>query len=157
MQKYGNTISLDCATLLGWCVAMEGNLTDWGEVKLERGEVDLWELLNNLNSQYHPKRVIAENIFLKDNVKTFQRLANYHGVIALFCQLNGIELITKGYQPTEWKRALTGDSRASKERVLTYVNNRLRPYIKEPIKSDNIADAIGILLAWAKRERNKQM
>lgn len=155
MEIYGNTLSLDCATLLGWCVGVENVLTEWGEVKLKNGEIDLWKLLNDLDSKYHFERIIAENIFYKNNVRTFQRLANYHGVIALYCQLNNIDLITKGYQPTEWKRIFVCDSYASKEKVLKYANRYLSGRIKDPIQSDNIADAIGIFVAYLRRTRNK--
>ena len=149
MEKYGNTLALDCATLMGWSVAVEGMLTAYGEIRLKNGECDLWKFLTDITDKYQITRIVAEGIFLDNNVRTFQRLANYHGVINLFAQLNGLELITKGYQPTEWKRTLIGKAYATKEQVMTYVNNR----IGEHIQSNNITDAIGILLAWAKRQR----
>ena len=149
MEKYGNTLALDCATLMGCAVATERTLTEYGEIRLKRGEVDLWEFLTNITEKYDITRIVAENIFLDKNVRTFERLANYHGVIHLFAQLNGIELITKGYQPTEWKRALIRDAYATKEQVKKYVNKLLG----KRIESDNTTDAIGILLAWAKRQR----
>lgn len=152
MERYGNTLSLDCATLMGWSVAIEGKLTDYGETNLKNGEFDLWQFLTDINAQYHITRIVAEGIFLHNNPRTYERLANYHGVIKLFAQLNGVELITKGYQPTEWKRTLIGDAYATKEKVKTYINNRLGTHIQ----SDNITDAIGILLAWAKRQRRYQ-
>ena len=149
MEKYGNTLALDCATLMGWAVAVEGALTEYGETRLKRGEADLWKFLTDMTIKYHITRIVAENIFFDKNVRTFERFANYHGVIHLFSQLNGIELITKGYQPTEWKRALIRDTYATKEQVKKYVNKLLG----EHIQSDNTTDAIGILLAWAKRQR----
>lgn len=147
MATYGNTLALDCATLMGWAVAVEGVLSDSGETRLVNGEIDLWEFLSDISHKYQISRIVAEGIFLDSNVKTFERLANYHGVIKLFAQLNGIELITKGYQPTEWKRAITGKPYATKEQVNSFVNKVLGL----EIRSDNISDAIGILLAWVKR------
>ena len=85
----GNTLSLDCATLTGWAVAEEYNITDWGEIRLKDGELTLWRFLERIKDEYNITRIVAENIFLGKNVKTFQRLANFHGVICLFCQLNG--------------------------------------------------------------------
>jgi Holliday junction resolvasome RuvABC endonuclease subunit len=149
MEKYGNTLALDCATLMEWAVAVERALTDYGEIRLKHGEADLWEFLTDMETKYHITRIVAENIFLDKNVRTFERLANYHGVIHLFTQLNDIELITKDYQPTEWKRALMRDAYATKGQVKKYVNNLLGKHIE----SDNTTDAIGILLAWAKRQR----
>lgn len=149
MEKYGNTLALDCATLMGWSVAVEDKLTACGETRLTNGERDLWAFLTDITSQYHITRIVAEGCFLDKNVRTFERLANYHGVIKLFAQLNGLELITKGYQPTEWKRTLIGKPYATKEQVKSYVNRLLGAQIQ----SDNITDAIGILLAWAKRQR----
>lgn len=149
MEKYGNTLTLDCATLMGWSVAVEEKLTDYGETRLTNGELDLWQFLTNITNQYQISRIVAEGIFLNNNVRTFERLANYHGVIRLFALLNGLELITRGYQPTEWKRTLIGKSYATKEQIMTYVNNRLGAHIQ----SNNVTDAIGILLAWAKRQR----
>lgn len=148
MEKYGNTLALDCATLMGWAVALEGALTDYGETRLQRGEVDLWDFLTNITEKYGITRIIAESIFLDKNVRTFERLANYHGVIHLFSQFYGIELITKGYQPTEWKRTLTRDAYATKDKVKNYVNRLLGTHIQ----SDNTTDAIGILLAWARKQ-----
>jgi len=149
MEKYGNTLALDCATLMGWCVAVEDKLTDYGETRLKNGESDLWQFLTDITTQYQITRIVAEGIFLNNNVRTFERLANYHGVIKLFAQLNGLEFITKGYQPTEWKRTLIGDAYATKDKVRNYVNKRLGAHIQ----SDNITDAIGILATWAKRQR----
>lgn len=149
MTKYGNTLALDCATLMGWSVAVEDRLKDYGEIRLKNGERDLWEFLSDITAQYHINRIVAEGIFLGDNVRTFQRLANYHGVISLFAQLNDIELITKGYQPTEWKRTLTWNAYATKEQIKNYVNRR----IGANIESDNITDAIGILFSFIKRAR----
>lgn len=149
MENLGNTLALDCATLMGWSVAVEGKLTSYGETRLKNGESDLWQFLTDITAQYQVTRIVAEGIFLNRNVKTFERLANYHGVIKLFAQLNGIDLITKGYQPTEWKRTLIGDAYASKEKVRNYINKLLNAHIQ----SDNITDAIGILVAWSKRQR----
>ncbi len=149
MERYGNTLALDCATLMGWSVAIESKLKDYGEIRLTNGEVDLWDFLTNITNQYQITRIVAEGIFLNNNVRTFERLANYHGVIRLFTQLNGLELITKGYQPTEWKRTLIGDAYASKDKIKSYVNKLLGAQIQ----SDNTTDAIGILLAWAKKQR----
>ena len=148
MKKYGNTLALDCATLMGWAVAIEGALTAYGETRLKRGEADLWEFLTDMKAKHHITRIVAESIFLDKNVRTFERLANYHGVIHLFAQLNNIELIAKGYQPSGWKRTLCRDAYATKDHVKKYVNRLLG----EHIQSDNITDAIGILLAWAKRQ-----
>ncbi len=149
MEKYGNTLALDCATLMGWSVAVEGRLTAYGEKRLTNGEGDLWRFLTDITARYHIARIVAEGIFCDKNVRTFERLANYHGVIKLFAQLNGLELITKGYQPTEWKRTLIGKPYATKEQIKSYVNRLLGAHIQ----SDNITDAIGILLAWAKKQR----
>ena len=81
MKKYGNTLALDCATLMGWAVAIEGALTAYGETRLKRGEADLWEFLTDMKAKHHITRIVAESIFLDKNVRTFERLANYHGVI----------------------------------------------------------------------------
>ena len=48
MEKYGNTLALDCATLMGWAVAVEGALTEYGETRLKRGEADLWKFLTDM-------------------------------------------------------------------------------------------------------------
>lgn len=149
METYGNTLALDCATLMGWSVAVEDKLTNYGEKRLTNGERDLWQFLSDITAQYEITRIVAEGIFLNNNVRTFERLANYHGVIKLFAQLNGLELITRGYQPTEWKRALIGDAYATKDKVRNYINKRMGTHIQ----SDNITDAIGILATWAKRQR----
>lgn len=148
MEKYGNTLALDCATIMGWAVATEGTLTEYGETRLKRGEADLWKFLTDMTIKYHITQIVAENIFLDKNVRMFERLANYHGVIHLFSQFYGIELITKGYQPTEWKHVLIRDTYATKDTVKKHVNKLLGKHIQ----SDNIADAIGILLVWAKRQ-----
>lgn len=147
----GNTLALDCATLTGWAIAHENKIVEWGETKLKNGEVDLLDLLERLCEKHNIERIVAEGIFLGENVRTFERLANYHGVIKLFCQLNNIDLITKHYQPTEWKRVLLFNAYATKDEVKTYVNR----YLNTKIESDNITDAIGILIAWRRRERRR--
>lgn len=149
MAIHGNILALDCATLMGWCVAMGGAVTTYGELRLVNGERDLWKFLKETATQYNITRIVAEGIFLDKNVATFERLANYHGVINLFAQLNGLELITDGLQPTQWKRALIGKSYGTKSDVRHYINKILGTHIQ----SHNITDAIGIYLAWAKKYR----
>lgn len=150
MENNRNILALDCATTTGWCVGTVGKpITQWGEIKLNNGEVDLWKFLNEIAEQYNVTRILAEDIFLNKNVQTFERLANYHGVINLFCQLRGIELVRKGLSPTQWKRALVGDAYASKDKVRGYVSK----YVNTPIKSDNVSDAIGIFIAWQRLRR----
>lgn len=145
MKNSGNILALDCATTTGWCVGTVGKpIAQWGEIKLKNGESDLWDFLNETAGQYNVTRILAEDIFFNKNVQTFERLANYHGVINLFCLLRGIELVRKGLSPTQWKRALVGDAYASKDKVRGYVSK----YVNAPIKSDNVSDAIGIFIAW---------
>lgn len=148
-----NTLSLDCARLTGWCVAHGGTLAEWGEIDLGNKckESELWKFLSEITARHDIRRVVAEDIYFDKNPLTFMRLANLHGVIRLFCQSNGIELITDDYRPTEWKRALVGDAYASKDKVRTYINNLLHT----SIKSDNTTDAIGIRAVLLRRDRRR--
>lgn len=84
MDKYGNTLALDCATLMGWSVAVDDKLTDFGEKRVTTGERDLWQFLTDVSAKYQITRIVAEGLFFNNNVMTFERLANYHGVIKLF-------------------------------------------------------------------------
>ena len=62
MEKYGNTLALDCATLMGWCVAVEDKLTNYGETRLKNGERDLWQFLTYITTQYQITRIVAGHI-----------------------------------------------------------------------------------------------
>ena len=62
MEKYGNTLALDCATLMGWAVAVERALTDYGEIRLKHGEADLWEFLTDMETKYHITRIDRKSV-----------------------------------------------------------------------------------------------
>lgn len=152
-----NVLALDCATTTGWAVAVEGRLAEYGEIRLKAGECDLWAFLTEITAKYGITHIVAEGAFYdekKKNIKTFERLSNFHGVMHLFSQLNGLKFTSEGYQPTQWKRTLTCNAYATKEQVKDYVNNMLRRLDPrhQNIQSDNITDAIGIYLAWWKRQ-----
>lgn len=151
-EPIGNTLSLDCATTTGWAVAEKYSVTDYGEIKLKEGEKTLWDFLSEITKKHNITRIVAEDIFYDKSVPTFRRLANYHGVINLFCSVNGIELHRDNYLPTQWKRAILLNSYATKAQVMKYVNG----YMHTQIESDNTTDAIGILLAWKKRDQRKR-
>ncbi len=103
---------------------------------------DAHEKLVDLIKEFKPTRLAVEELFFFKNLKTAIQVAQARGVILL----TGIEnnLAIDEFTPLQVKQAVTGYGRAEKGQIQKIVALILG--IKEPIKSDDAADALAVAL-----------
>lgn len=117
-------------------------------LKFEQRLRYLHDELSTLVSEVHPGVMAVESLFTHPKrVMTGVRMAHARGVILLTAATCGAEVIE--LPPAEVKKALTGDGRASKERMQLAVMHQCG-LASMPEPSD-VADALGVAICAARR------
>jgi len=96
-----------------------------------------------------PDFAAIEEIFYGCNVATLIKIGEARGVILAACSLKGIEAF--GYSPSEVKKAVTGNGRASKTQVREMIKMLLGDNFK--IETDDVSDALAVAICQANRLR----
>ena len=120
----------------------------WGCVETEP-KTDIADRLCIIKSEllkiikeYKPDRAAVEELFFFKNVTTAVNVGQARGVIILTARENG--LAVDEFTPLQVKQAITGYGKAEKDQMQKMVAVILG--LKEKIKSDDAADALGIAL-----------
>jgi crossover junction endodeoxyribonuclease RuvC len=114
-------------------------------------EKRLLEIANGLRRlirEYGPESAAVEEVFYSANVKTALKLAHVRGVALLAVAEAGMGL--GEYSPLEIKMSVVGYGRAEKSQVQTMVRSLLR--LKEPVESEDAADALAVAICHAAHE-----
>ncbi len=98
--------------------------------------------LEKMITEFKPTRMAVEELFFFKNVTTAMQVAQARGVILLTAIENGLPV--DEFTPLEVKQAMTGYGRAEKSQMQRMVQTILG--MKNPIKSDDAADALAIAL-----------
>ncbi len=109
---------------------------------------ELYNFTRQLLKKFDPDVVVIEESFYGNNVKTLIRLAEVRASVIVAAGEESIEV--EEYSPREIKLAITGDGKASKERVAFMVSSLLN--IRRPEELD-FSDAIATALCSALRKR----
>lgn len=115
--------------------------TDPKEIFLER-LAEIHRELEKMIKEFKPTRMAVEELFFFKNATTAIQVAQARGVILLTAIENGLKV--DEFTPLEVKQAMTGYGRAEKGQMQKMVQTILG--MKEPIKSDDAADALAIAL-----------
>jgi crossover junction endodeoxyribonuclease RuvC len=107
------------------------------------------ETIREVARQFKPKAAAIETLYFAANVKTAMQVAQARGVAILATADEGIELFE--YTPLQIKQAVAGFGRAKKEQILRMVQILLG--LKEPPRSDHMADALAAALCHAQHQR----
>jgi crossover junction endodeoxyribonuclease RuvC len=114
-------------------------------------EKRLLEIANGLRrliTEYGPESAAVEEVFYSANVKTALKLSHVRGVALLAVAEAGMGL--GEYSPLEVKMSVVGYGRAEKSQVQTMVRSLLR--LKEPVESEDAADALAVAICHAAHE-----
>jgi len=150
---------------IGWGgIIQEGS--DWQVVNygcIETSSKDLFvERLAQLHKEvvkiikkYKPTRMSVEDLFFFKNLKTAIKVGQARGVILLTAVQNKLEV--DEFTPLQVKQAITGYGRAEKKQMQKMVQTILN--LKQPIKSDDAADALAVALCagqslWVSKLKN---
>ena len=119
-------------------------------------EKRLLEIANGLRRlirEYGPDSAAVEEVFYSANVKTALKLAHVLGVALLAIAEAGLKLAE--YSPLEVKVSVVGYGRAEKCQVQMMVQSLLR--LKEPIQSEDAADALAVAICHATHEAARRL
>lgn len=105
--------------------------------------------LDGLIATHLPSTLAVERLYFNRNAKTAMAVAEARG-IALLCAARA-GLVVAEYGPQEIKVAVTGSGSADKAQVQRMLALMLR--LVEPVRQDNVADAIAVALTHAHRSR----
>ncbi len=105
--------------------------------------------LDALIAEHAPGALAVERLYFNKNVKTAMAVAEARG-IALLCAARA-GLVVREYTPQEVKLSVTGTGGADKRQVQRMLSIVLR--LDEPIRQDNVADAVAIALTHAQRAK----
>lgn len=108
---------------------------------------EIHEELTSVIKKYQPDRMAVEELFFQNNAKTAFDVAQARGVILV----TGVEnkLPIDEFTPLQVKQAVTGYGRAEKDQMQKMIAVSLG--LKDKIKSDDAADALGVALTAAQR------
>ncbi len=127
-------------------------LVEAGLIKIKQDELQyqitqMVEGLEQIFNSHQIKEVAIEDIFYAYNPKTFIKLAQFRGAIALKI-LQEFGNFSE-YTPLQVKKAVTGNGKSKKEQVAFMVKRLLK--INVDIKPLDITDAIAVALTHAQR------
>ncbi len=105
--------------------------------------------LDALIAEHAPDALAVERLYFNKNVRTAMAVAEARG-IALLCAARA-RLEIAEYTPQEVKLAIAGNGAADKRAVQRMLVHLLG--LADPIRQDNVADAVAIALTHAQRAR----
>ena len=103
--------------------------------------------LDALVAEHKPDAVAIEEAFYAVNAQTFLKLAQVRGVALLLAAQ--ADLPIGEYSPLEIKKSVVGFGRAQKKQVQMMVSSLLG--LKEPVRSEDAADALAVAICHSQR------
>jgi crossover junction endodeoxyribonuclease RuvC len=107
--------------------------------------------LRALVAEHAPDGAAVEGVFLSANARTALKLAQVRGVALLVVAEAGVPLAE--YSPLEVKTSVVGYGRAEKAQVQAMVQSLLK--LKNPIESEDAADALAVAICHATHEATR--
>lgn len=127
----------------GWQTMVDAGIIRGGNGRLPRRLEIIHRELKELIDKYHPSRMAIEQLYAHHkHPRTSITMAHSRGVILLAAEQSGLEI--NSYPATEIKRKITGNGRASKERVRSMVVHLLN--MKEEPQYLDISDALAVAI-----------
>ncbi len=105
--------------------------------------------LDAIIAEHAPDALAVERLYFNKNVKTAMAVAEARGIALLCAARAGLEIAE--YTPQEVKLSVTGNGAADKRAVQRMIVHLLA--LEEPIRQDNVADAVAVALTHAQRAR----
>ena len=109
----------------------------------------IYRAISDIIKKYRPKTLAIEELFFAKNVKTALAVGQACGVVLLVAKQNKLQI--HEHKPTQIKQAITGYGGSGKRQIQEMI--RLRLGMKEIIRPDDAADAVGIALTELQTKR----
>lgn len=134
-------------------VIAAGDIRPPANIPLSQRLAAIHDMLSTLMSRYHPDTVVLEQLFTHHHhVTTAALMAHARGVACLAAQEHGVRLAE--YPPTQVKKSLTGNGRASKEQVARMVQQWLG--CADSSWSIDATDALALTIVHAHLDAHRQ-
>ena len=105
--------------------------------------------LDALIAEHAPAALAIERLYFNKNAKTAMAVAEARGIALLCAARAGLHVAE--YTPQEIKQSVTGSGGADKKAVQRMLQVLLS--LEEPLRQDNVADAVAIALTHAQRTK----
>jgi len=105
--------------------------------------------LDALIAEHAPAALAIERLYFNKNAKTAMAVAEARGIALLCAARAGLHVAE--YTPQEVKQSVTGSGGADKKAVQRMLQVLLS--LEEPLRQDNVADAVAIALTHARRAK----
>ncbi len=114
-------------------------------LKLSDRYLIIYNSIQTLIEKYCPHVLVVETQYVSKNVQSAIKLGMARGTALLAAKKNGLPVFE--YAPTQAKRAVVGNGRASKSQVQGMVARRLN--LAQPPQPEDAADALALALCHA--------
>ncbi len=128
-----------------------GTITTSSSLKAEVRLKEIYNRINCLLKKYQPDVLAVENLYFFKNLKTVMPVSQAKGVIILAAAIKKVPICE--ITPLEVKMTVTGYGRANKKQTQEMVRKTL--HIKEDLKPDDVADAIGVAICGYLKRTNE--
>ncbi len=120
--------------------------------KLSERYLVIFDSIEELIERYHPAALVVETQYVNKNPNSALKLGMARGTVIIAAKRKGIPVFE--YAPTEAKRAVAGNGRASKWQVQNMVKHLLKlSHLPQP---EDAADALALALCHAHATSRKQ-
>jgi crossover junction endodeoxyribonuclease RuvC len=132
--------------LKGRCKALDyGCIKPPANQKISDRYLIIYDSVDALLERYQPEVLVVETQYVKANVQSAIKLGMARGVVLIAAKRRGIQVFE--YSPTQPKKAVTGNGRASKLQVQHMVQHILElEFLPEP---EDAADALALAICHA--------
>ncbi len=136
----------------GYAILSQGKLQNFGTITPEK---DLsfpdklsyiYKKIKKITKEHSPEIASLETLFYDRHPKSFIKIAQVRGVIALALNESGVKI--SEFTPSEIKRAITGNGRATKDQVNYMLGHILESEIPKNI---HVSDAIACAVCYSLR------
>lgn len=113
--------------------------------KLSERYLVLFDSVEELIERHHPTALVVETQYVHKNVQSAIKLGMARGVVILAAKKHGLPIFE--YTPTQAKKAVVGNGKASKFQVQGMVQHLLK--LITPPKPEDAADALALAICHA--------
>lgn len=117
------------------------------DYKLSERYLVIFDGIEALIEQHQPNALVVETQYVHKNVQSALKLGMARGVIMIAAKKRGLPVY--GYAPTEAKRSVVGNGRASKTQVQGMVQRLLK--LSSLPHPEDAADALALAICHAQR------
>lgn len=138
----------------GHCKVLDyGCIKPPASLKLTDRYLILFNGVNQLIEMHHPDVLSVETQYVYKNIQSAIKLGMARGVVLIAAKKSGVSVVE--YAPTQAKKAVVGNGRASKKQVQGMIQRLLG--LQMPPEPEDAADALALAMCHAHSLRSRKL